>query len=104
MKVKLYYSYPVRVKTKRKKLKRIPVRKSSGFEACGTWITKNRIRGSKHLTKREKQMLLDMCGGVKVEKKRRVNKGFNRQVAEYLVHGKVYADGSILEYSRFKGI
>ena len=101
MKVRVYYSYPVRVKTKRKKLKRIPVRES-GFEACGNWITRKKILASKYLNRKEKQILLDMCNGVSVQKKKRIDRGFDKQIAEYLVHGKVYRDGSIVEFDQTK--
>ena len=94
----------VEVKPK-KKVKVKAKKQGRGFWAAGQYISRKQITGSKWLTKKEKEMLLDMCGGVAIKRVKQVKRSkYPKAVARYYVDGVLYCDGSYDEVCEFWGV
>jgi len=103
MKIKVRcYDLPRVVVRKPKKVKR----RKPGFFTCGEYVEARHIKKNNWLSKKEKELLLDMCEGVEVNrvKKVRRSKRLPRPLAHYYVDGVIYRDGSYDEIISFKRV
>ena len=99
--ISLVESKPKRFKTKQPKIRKY----NPGFWAGDTYLTERSIRKNKWLSRKERQMLLDMCSGVKVRRYKKVKLSKSaRPIARYYIDGILYCDGSTEELSSFWGI
>jgi len=84
--------------------------KSPGFYACGEYISSKRIKRSKYLSKKDKELLLDMCYGVEVKRIKKIKKYnakkliVDRPIAKYFVNGTIFRGGDIEEVISFKRV
>lgn len=72
----------------------------------GRYFSNKSILKSKWLSREEKEMLLDMSSGVKVQKVKRIKrvKSNPRPIAKYYVDGTLFCDGSVIESTGFYGV